>query len=556
MPIASLDASASPQPGYAASYASDKGNSGQSPQFADLLAGQTESSAGPAPTAVPGNTPAPASSPPGPSGNSTPTDPVAATVVVPSAGVKPPARPISGASSAKSAGTSNHPVGTTGNATTTSGQAADKKANPGAVTDATAAVINAVASPVADQTTGSGTAADTTTGGDSGKGKAAGKDKSAKDASSQDASGQSATPQISGTAAPVTPIAQPSDNPANTANPQAVAAIDVPAQPPPNAPATSPPSGDTPAINSDKTGSSTGVPTQATSPDQTIPDATANLGNAKSAADSKLSANGSNVLPTSAPAAAPRSAAPGSATAQNSDTAANQQNADAVRGGQPGLPALQSAPPNPAPASPSVQAATQFVVGPISPTAGNTDVGDGNRGAAASANPDVNIGAIVPAQAVAAATSASTVRPSEAISAPVPITEIAVTIAAQAHAGSSQFEIRLDPPDLGRINVQLNVDNSGNVSSRMIVERPETLALLRQDAPQLERALQNAGLNAGGMQFSLADQGFAGRNGFAPQNDFQTPPTTIGTDDASVQIAALQGYGALSGRSGGLDIRV
>ena len=54
-----------------------------------------------------------------------------------------------------------------------------------------------------------------------------------------------------------------------------------------------------------------------------------------------------------------------------------------------------------------------------------------------------------------------------------------MTIAAQAQSGKSRFEIRLDPPELGRIDVQLNVDSSGNVSSRLVVERPETLDLLR-----------------------------------------------------------------------------
>ena len=40
-----------------------------------------------------------------------------------------------------------------------------------------------------------------------------------------------------------------------------------------------------------------------------------------------------------------------------------------------------------------------------------------------------------------------------------------------------------------------------------------TSQTLRRDAPQLERALQHAGLNTeGGMQFSLRDQSFAGRD--------------------------------------------
>jgi flagellar hook-length control protein FliK len=158
-----------------------------------------------------------------------------------------------------------------------------------------------------------------------------------------------------------------------------------------------------------------------------------------------------------------------------------------------------------------------------------------------------------------AATPASTTTavPAQSAPAPVPIADVAVTIAVQAQSGKNRFEIRLDPPELGRIDVQLNVDSRGTVSSRLIVERPETLSLLVRDAPQLQRALQDAGLStAGGMEFSLAGQGFANRNGFAQQNEFAAPQASGGAAGDTAPIAALQGYAAPSNRSGGLDITV
>jgi flagellar hook-length control protein FliK len=153
--------------------------------------------------------------------------------------------------------------------------------------------------------------------------------------------------------------------------------------------------------------------------------------------------------------------------------------------------------------------------------------------------------------------SASTVATAATnVTATVPIAGLAVAIANRAQAGSNQFDIRLDPPELGRIDVQLNVDSSGNVSSRLVVERPDTLNLLVRDAPQLQRALQDAGLNTGGMQFSLADQGFASRNGFAQQNDVANPPPSLSATGDTVPTAALAGYAAWSSRTGGLDITV
>ena len=87
-------------------------------------------------------------------------------------------------------------------------------------------------------------------------------------------------------------------------------------------------------------------------------------------------------------------------------------------------------------------------------------------------------------------------------------------IAASAKSGKSSFEIRLDPADLGRIDVRIDVDRNGQVTSHLTVEKPETLSMLRQDAPQLQRALDDAGFktDGSGLQFSLRDQSSSGQN--------------------------------------------
>lgn len=91
---------------------------------------------------------------------------------------------------------------------------------------------------------------------------------------------------------------------------------------------------------------------------------------------------------------------------------------------------------------------------------------------------------------------------------------IALTIAAKAQNGVHQFEIRLNPPELGRVDVRLEFGRDGQMTTHLIVERPETLDMLNKDARNLERALQNAGLNLdeGSLSFSLKDQGSAGKN--------------------------------------------
>src|SRR6202021_3894165 len=101
-----------------------------------------------------------------------------------------------------------------------------------------------------------------------------------------------------------------------------------------------------------------------------------------------------------------------------------------------------------------------------------------------------------------------------ATNAPVPLSGLALEIAASVKNGKSSFEIRLDPADLGRIDVRIDVDRSGQVTSHLTVEKPETLSMWQQDAPQLQRALDDAGLKtgSGGLQFSLRDQSSSGQH--------------------------------------------
>jgi flagellar hook-length control protein FliK len=175
-------------------------------------------------------------------------------------------------------------------------------------------------------------------------------------------------------------------------------------------------------------------------------------------------------------------------------------------------------------------------------------------------SPDGASGAFAPTALTTAAapTAAAVTSPTPAA---VPIAGLAVEIASHALAGKNRFDIRLDPPELGRIDVRLDVDRDGKVTSRLVVDRPETLDILRRDAPALERSLQQAGLKTGddALQFSLRDQsGFGGQNPYSSNNGSQAPATRALIPDRelpAVEVAAA-GYGRASGTSAGVDIRV
>ena len=134
---------------------------------------------------------------------------------------------------------------------------------------------------------------------------------------------------------------------------------------------------------------------------------------------------------------------------------------------------------------------------------------------------------------------------------------LAVSIAARSLSGSKQFDIRLDPPELGRVEVRLSIDASGKTQAHMTTDQPQTLALLQKDAPNLTRALRDAGLDVSqnGLNFSLKgqNQNQGGQNG-----NFGSPSRGLSLPAAAQSIEAAQSAGTLSSSLGSarLDIHV
>jgi flagellar hook-length control protein FliK len=158
-----------------------------------------------------------------------------------------------------------------------------------------------------------------------------------------------------------------------------------------------------------------------------------------------------------------------------------------------------------------------------------------------------------------ASASTATLTATAATNMAVPVTGIPVEIAAAIRSGKSRFDISLDPAELGRIDVRINVDRAGNVTSHLTVEKPETLQMLRQDAPQLQRALDDAGLKTGsnGLSFSLRDQNSSGQNSGQGNDNGGNARRLIISEDDSVPAAPVgRSYGRMLGSSSGVDIRV
>lgn len=133
--------------------------------------------------------------------------------------------------------------------------------------------------------------------------------------------------------------------------------------------------------------------------------------------------------------------------------------------------------------------------------------------------------------------------------------QVSVHITKALKAGMDRITIQLKPASLGRIDVQLEVGHDGRVIAVVTADNKDTLDLLQRDARELERALQDAGLqtDSGSLSFNLRGQGDQapedGSQDSGPPND---ETAAAGPDDEGAP-AADYGDGIIA--EGRIDIR-
>lgn len=142
---------------------------------------------------------------------------------------------------------------------------------------------------------------------------------------------------------------------------------------------------------------------------------------------------------------------------------------------------------------------------------------------------------------------------------PTPLHVVPIEIGAKALAGNKRFDIRLDPAELGRIDVSLEISDKGDVSARLTVDRVETLHMLQRDARTLERAFEQAGLkpSEGGIDLSLRDPGQ--QAGGRQQQGDEAPRGRRAWVEASDDSALVTDVASLprnASRLGGVDLSI
>jgi Flagellar hook-length control protein FliK len=104
-----------------------------------------------------------------------------------------------------------------------------------------------------------------------------------------------------------------------------------------------------------------------------------------------------------------------------------------------------------------------------------------------------------------------------------PASQVAPVLVQIGHTpdGATQLTVRLDPPELGHVEVRIERLPDTPARVEITVEKAETLTLLLRDQPQLQHALDQAGVPADGrsVTFHIASPEQA------PRSEWTTTPT-------------------------------
>jgi len=143
---------------------------------------------------------------------------------------------------------------------------------------------------------------------------------------------------------------------------------------------------------------------------------------------------------------------------------------------------------------------------------------------------------------------------------PHTVQHLAARVAQTAADGGRTFDIRLDPAELGRVRVRLEMGADNSVRAVLSAERADTLAELQRTSRDLVKALEDAGLDLAenGLEFSLSQGGQDEQGGFGGYTPVFVD-TEIMTGEAAASSAppgpaTLYGF-ALHARAR-LDVRI
>jgi flagellar hook-length control protein FliK len=104
-----------------------------------------------------------------------------------------------------------------------------------------------------------------------------------------------------------------------------------------------------------------------------------------------------------------------------------------------------------------------------------------------------------------------------------PTEQVNVSLSRMLKSGGSSFEVQLNPAELGKVDIKIDITKDGVVNAVVTSDNPQTHDLLQKDAKQLEKVFQQAGLNTDGGSLNFQLRGEAQQQQQANQNQQENP---------------------------------
>ena len=149
--------------------------------------------------------------------------------------------------------------------------------------------------------------------------------------------------------------------------------------------------------------------------------------------------------------------------------------------------------------------------------------------------------------------------------------QVGLEVTRAARAGNTEFTIKLNPVELGKVTIKMAFDKDGTTSLKVLAQSPETVALLQRDIRGLERAIEAGGLKSAQSDISIeldtqhdgqsAGKAFAeaARDEMAQENNNKSSAlkeNEMAHEPQDEEITPLEQILAQLDSASGLDIRV
>jgi flagellar hook-length control protein FliK len=144
---------------------------------------------------------------------------------------------------------------------------------------------------------------------------------------------------------------------------------------------------------------------------------------------------------------------------------------------------------------------------------------------------------------------------------PETLAALSAQMARRLDDGTTRFTLELNPGDLGRVDVRMEIDAAGGIRAAFTFEHAHSASELSRRSDELQKSLESAGFNlSGGLSFDVAGDRSQGRSQAwaEARDDRSRNPVTPEPDlarEGPTQIADVLSGRRTSARSG-VDIRI